>query len=184
MFRLINCENFTWSMCSGSGSIRSVIMWDFWIRIWNTGFIYHFQKWNNLTIFFFKSCRKGSRMKGEKAALQKCIFFCAKRRIQIRSDFRFRSGFRSGFGSGIGSGFSPAEKGVEWKGRRRRYKNVYFLCEEKDPDSQRFPVSERVPVRFGSGIGSGFGSGSGPKSPWLKYILDEGFCLKYKGYIC
>jgi hypothetical protein len=133
MFRLINCENFTWSMCSGSGSIRSVIMWDFWIRIWNTGFIYHFQKWNNLTIFFFKSCRKGSRMKGEKAALQKCIFFCAKRRIQIRSDFRFRSGFRSG---------------------------------------------------FGSGIGSGFGSGSGPKSPWLKYILDEGFCLKYKGYIC
>jgi hypothetical protein len=133
MFRLINCENFTWSMCSGSGSIRSVIMWDFWIRIWNTGFIYHFQKWNNLTILFFKSCRKGSRMKGEKAALQKCIFFCAKRRIQIRSDFRFRSGFRSG---------------------------------------------------FGSGIGSGFGSGSGPKSPWLKYILDEGFCLKYKGYIC
>jgi hypothetical protein len=37
---------------------------------------------------------------------------------------------------------------------------------------------------FGSGAGSGFGSGSGPKSPWLKYIVDEGFCLKYKGCIC
>jgi hypothetical protein len=90
----INCENFTWSMCSGFGSIRSVIMWDLWIRIWNTGFIHHFQKWNNLTIFFFNSCRKGSRMKVEKAALEKCWFFCAKRRIQIRSDFRFRSRFR------------------------------------------------------------------------------------------
>jgi hypothetical protein len=149
MFRLINCENFTWSMCSGSGSIRSVIMWDFWIRIWNTGFIYHFQKWNNLTIFFFKSCRKGSRMKGEKAALQKCIFFCAKRRIQIRSDFRFRSGFRSGFGSGIGSGFCPAEKGVEWKKRKRRYKNAYFFVRR---EGSRFTAI------------SGFGAGSGPDS--------------------